>query len=1136
MKNQFQNLITRNFLAFAKLGCWSALLSMPFVVMSQTVIFTDTFANGSTTNKTSTPGGTATASSTSYDIASTKTTIPYVAIAANDLTLKLSGGTGSGFWEAQALFTGTPVTLTNVGDYINLTYTFTNTGGTLLGGGSASYILNGLYYSGGSAPVNNGALANAGLNYTALSSYGSGYCAGWQGYVSRISSGAGSQAYTRPAQNTSLGLYSANQDLIGNNFGGGTYTNTPGTIFDATITNTFTLTSGAAYTVSYTIALTAVGTLTVTNSLYSGTGTSGILVFSQTNVCSGVTNITQSFDGLAIAARNSGTSVNPTMDISKITVTKNIFGNPGPSFAVTGGGTGCPSGDSFVVGLSGSVNTNAYYLLTNGVPNGLVVTGSGAAISFPAEHVASVALTNTVLASNTVSGFTGLMSGSVLVAPLTAPVITGQPAAVVVATNNIGVFAAVVSGSGLNYQWYRNGVKLADGGHVAGSGTATLVISPANNADVATAAQGYYCVITNTCGSQTISTTNSLTLDASVNIVWQGGNPTNNWNLATSANFTNSAGVAVKFNSGDSVTLDDSSSFPVINVVGSYVSPNLITENSSQNYFITANSGPISGPGSLVMSGSGVLTISNANTFSGGVTINSGTLKAQNYASLGSGAINLASGTLELPVSGGSTTGISNNINVTANSTLQYDLNGTYAGVIFGGINGSSAATLNIYNYNANSGSSRLRLYGIFTNNANLSLTTAGSSVDLAPYNGTNGEQVFNGLITGNAGRIVARDAGSVIFNQTNTFNDSGVSTPTGFSLLLSSGNVGLGADSVSSSPPTIDAGPVGTGIIAINTGVEGGNCSLFASGGAHTVANSILYTSATNTVTLSLTGNNSLTLAGNFQLSLATDANGTNRILSVNNTAPTSLSGVISDNGLGSGLIKSGNGSLYLNATNTFTGITTNAAGLLAGSGVIAGPLVVNTNAALGGGSAAAIGTLTISNNLSLSGNLFVRVNKSLAPAQSNDLIAVSGTLNNLGSGNVTVTNLGVPAIVSGDKFKLFSSALAGGNTLTVTGGGMTWTNRLGVDGTIQALAAVILVNTNTTPIAVTNNGSQLTLTWPADHIGWRLLAQTNTLANGLNPATNAWFTVSSSTSTNSVNIPINAANGTVFYRLVYP
>jgi regulation of enolase protein 1 (concanavalin A-like superfamily) len=63
--------------------------------------------------------------------------------------------------------------------------------------------------------------------------------------------------------------------------------------------------------------------------------------------------------------------------------------------------------------------------------------------------------------------------------------------------------------------------------------------------------------------------------------------------------------------------------------------------------------------------------------------------------------------------------------------------------------------------------------------------------------------------------------------------------------------------------------------------------------------------------------------------------------------------------------------------------------------------------------------------------------------------------------------------------------------------------------------------------------NGSQLQLTWPSDHIGWRLEAQTNSSDVGL--ATN-WSTVSGSTSTNEMFVPINAANGSVFFRLVYP
>ena len=63
--------------------------------------------------------------------------------------------------------------------------------------------------------------------------------------------------------------------------------------------------------------------------------------------------------------------------------------------------------------------------------------------------------------------------------------------------------------------------------------------------------------------------------------------------------------------------------------------------------------------------------------------------------------------------------------------------------------------------------------------------------------------------------------------------------------------------------------------------------------------------------------------------------------------------------------------------------------------------------------------------------------------------------------------------------------------------------------------------------------NGNAMTLSWPADHTGWRLQVQTNPLTEGL--GTN-WFDVDGSTNVNELSIPVNPANGSVFYRLVYP
>jgi cellulose 1,4-beta-cellobiosidase len=59
------------------------------------------------------------------------------------------------------------------------------------------------------------------------------------------------------------------------------------------------------------------------------------------------------------------------------------------------------------------------------------------------------------------------------------------------------------------------------------------------------------------------------------------------------------------------------------------------------------------------------------------------------------------------------------------------------------------------------------------------------------------------------------------------------------------------------------------------------------------------------------------------------------------------------------------------------------------------------------------------------------------------------------------------------------------------------------------------------------------LQFTWPADHIGWRLMAQTSGINVGL--STN-WATVGGSSATNKLTVPVGVTNGSVFFRLIYP
>jgi pectin methylesterase-like acyl-CoA thioesterase len=96
---------------------------------------------------------------------------------------------------------------------------------------------------------------------------------------------------------------------------------------------------------------------------------------------------------------------------------------------------------------------------------------------------------------------------------------------------------------------------------------------------------------------------------------------------------------------------------------------------------------------------------------------------------------------------------------------------------------------------------------------------------------------------------------------------------------------------------------------------------------------------------------------------------------------------------------------------------------------------------------------------------------------------------------------------------------------TVTNSKGGVTSSN--------ATLNVTSVVNMTPTNLVYAISGDSIAFSWPADHIGWRLEAQTNTLATGL--WTN-WFTVSGSAATNQFAVPINPTTGSFFFRLAYP
>jgi hypothetical protein len=217
--------------------------------------------------------------------------------------------------------------------------------------------------------------------------------------------------------------------------------------------------------------------------------------------------------------------------------------------------------------------------------------------------------------------------------------------------------------------------------------------------------------------------------------------------------------------------------------------------------------------------------------------------------------------------------------------------------------------------------------------------------------------------------------------------------------------------------------------------------------------------------------------------------------------------------------------------ATVTFNGTMSTgsllvSAGTLGGNGVINGTVTVSPGATLAPGSS--VGKLTVNGAVALNGITAMELSKSGA-TRTNDAVVGITTLTMGGTLNVTTSGT---ALAGGDTFRLFNAASYAGIfaavNLPTLASGLAWdTHNLAVNGTIA------VVSTTAVSLVPNISGGNLNLIWPSDHIGWRLEVQTNNLTSGL--GTN-WFTWPNSAESTSASIPVNAANASVFLRLVFP
>ena len=151
--------------------------------------------------------------------------------------------------------------------------------------------------------------------------------------------------------------------------------------------------------------------------------------------------------------------------------------------------------------------------------------------------------------------------------------------------------------------------------------------------------------------SLNMSTPGAVLLNVSgslpASLVWQGTNG-NNWDLTTT-NWLNGS-AADKFFNVDSVMFNDSSTNGSVTVISTVQSGSIIVSNTTTSY--TLSGGNLTGDSSLFKYGTGLLTVSSSNSFSGGTVINGGTIiftnDVANVSGLGSGAITLNGGTLTM--------------------------------------------------------------------------------------------------------------------------------------------------------------------------------------------------------------------------------------------------------------------------------------------------------------------------------------------------------------------------------------------------------------------------------------------------------------------------------------------------------
>ena len=397
--------------------------------------------------------------------------------------------------------------------------------------------------------------------------------------------------------------------------------------------------------------------------------------------------------------------------------------------------------------------------------------------------------------------------------------------------------------------------------------------------------------------------------------------------------------------------------------------------------------GAIDGTGGIVKQGTGVFTLGGVNTYTGGTTINDGTL------AIGAGGSLAAAGTVALNAA----TSVFDVSNATAAPTI-----GTLSGVA-GSQVALGAQTLTLGDATSQTFAGTIGGTGGLVKQGSGTLTLSGTNA----YTG--GTTINAGTLALGAGGSLAA-GGLVTLAAGGTFDLSAAGAQSLGAIAGTGGTVNIGANALTLAPAgnsTFGGAIAGSGGVVIN----GAGTQTLTGANAYTGGTSVLSGTlalgaggslGSGPMTLASGGTFDISAAGNQAIGVLAGAGGTVNLgantLSVAGSGGGSFDGAIN----GTGGLTNTAGALVLNGANAYTGTTQ----------VQAGSLTVGDAAHAG---ASIGGDITVASGASLGGfgmvggNLSVLAGGHLAPGNPNGTLTVSGDAT-LAQGSVLDFSFGAP------------------------------------------------------------------------------------------------------------------------------